>query len=96
MALRADAPEVGKKFFDVHFRTLIADPMTTVRACYNHFGIEFSTAAEARMRGWLQQADNQVSKRKPKLGDFGIAEAQIEEHYAAYIDHYQIVRERPA
>jgi hypothetical protein len=96
MALRADAPEVGKKFFDVHFRNLIADPMTTVRACYNHFGIEFSTAAEARMRGWLQQADNQVSKRKPKLGDFGIAEAQIEEHYAAYIDHYQIARERPA
>jgi hypothetical protein len=96
MALRAADAEIDKKFFDVHFRNLIADPIATVRACYDHFGIEFSSAAEARMRAWLQQADNQVSKRKPKLADYGIDEAQIEENYAAYIDHYQIARERPA
>jgi len=96
MALRACNPAVDGKFFDTHFRALIADPMATVRACYAHFGLTLSAQAQDRMGAWLETSGNHIAKRKFTLAEFGLDEAQIEQNFAAYIDHYHIARERPA
>lgn len=96
MALRAAQPAIDRQFYDVHFRKLIADPIGTARACYEHFGLGLSGTAVTKMRAWLTKSDDQVAKRKFTLAEFGLDEAQIEENFAAYIDHYQIERERPA
>lgn len=95
-ARRAADSELDRRICDVHFRTLVADPIGTARQVYAHFGLDLSTAAEAAMQAWLLTADGHVAKRKFALAEFGLGEDDIEAGFAGYIDHYGIVRERPA
>ena len=48
------------------------------------------------MHASLAKTDDHVAKRKFTLAQFGLSETQIEDSFAAYIDHYRIERERPA
>src|SRR5262249_50067865 len=50
MRARAAAPE---RVFDVNYRSLVRDPLGSVRGIYERFGLPLGAAAERNMRGWL-------------------------------------------
>jgi hypothetical protein len=93
MAMRARL-ELDSHFHDVHFRSLVADPMRTVRAIYARFGMPLSRQAEDSMRAWLESDESHSSKAKFSLGQFGLDDQQIDDAFGGYIDHYGIQRER--
>jgi len=73
------------RFFDVSYDRLIAAPVETVRDVCRHFGYTFGPEYEARARRWL--AENPQHKHgvhRYRLGDFGLAESDVERHFAGY------------
>ncbi len=85
------------KFFDLHFREVVTDPIGAAKRVYNHFGLGWTDDVEQRMRRW--QADNPRGKygeHRYAAEDFGLTDAAIAERYAAYMEHFQIERETSA
>jgi hypothetical protein len=93
IALRAQ-PEVDSHFHDVHFRTLIADPIGTIRAIYDKFGMQLTRGAEQAMRAWLSSDDSHAAKARFTLSRFGLDTGQIDADFGNYISHYGVTRER--
>ena len=64
---------------------LIAAPVETVRDVCRHFGYAFGPDYETRARRWL--AENPQHKHgvhRYRLSDFGLAESDVERHFAGY------------
>jgi hypothetical protein len=55
-ALIAGDPAAMGKIFHVHYRSLIADPLETVRALYGHFDLTFDIAARRAMEEYIDRA----------------------------------------
>jgi hypothetical protein len=87
-------PGMEEHFHDVHFRNLIADPMATVRAIYQRFGLTLSDEAIARMEAWLASDDSHSVKAKFTLAQFELDEARIDQAFGNYMAHYGIAPER--
>jgi len=82
--VRAAHPQ---KFVDVGYRRLVAEPIATVRAIYERFGLPVSAAFEEAMNQWL--AENRQHKHgvhQYTLADFGLTEAMIQTRFAAYLE----------
>jgi hypothetical protein len=80
----------GLPIFDMRYRDLVADPVATIRAAYQHFGWEFTPEAAAGILGWLR--DNPAGKhgaRRYSLEEFGLDEGSVREVYAEYIATYR-------
>ncbi|MFF0490681.1 sulfotransferase family protein [Nocardia sp. NPDC004068] len=73
------------QFLDVDFADLRADPLGTVAAIYNAFGIEFTDAARAAMTALDEESRS--GDRKPvhtyALADYGLTEDQVRERFRA-------------
>jgi hypothetical protein len=83
MAAQDRHPE---RFFNVWHRDFRADPMATVAGIYNHFGLELSAEAEARMQDWAR-----ANPPNARLGyDYPPAQdpAAIQDAFAPYIARY--------
>jgi hypothetical protein len=82
------------RFFDLHFREVLADPVAAVRRIYAYFDVPLSDEADLRFRAW--QRDNPRGKHGEhhySAEDFGITEAAITDRFAAYTSHFSIPRE---
>ena len=85
------------QFFDLHFREILADPVGAAQRIYTYFDIEIGAEAEQRMRRWA--ADNPQGKHGEhhyRAEDFGLTDDAIAERFAAYLEHFQVERERSA
>ena len=74
------------RFFDVAYPDLLADPIGTLRAIYEHFGDPFPDEFAARARRWL--ASNPQHKRgvhRYALADFGLTAREVERAFAPYL-----------
>jgi hypothetical protein len=80
---------------DVHYSSLIADPIGTAERLYAHFGLDLSESARKAMAAHLE-ADHHGKgpARRYGLVDFGLSEADIEAAFGDYIDRHGIVREK--
>lgn len=71
------------QFCDVDYVDLIADPIGTVEAIYEHFGIEMTDAARAAIEH--TDAESKQGPRAPKhtysLADYGLTEEQVAERF---------------
>ncbi|MGV9679414.1 sulfotransferase family protein [Nocardia sp. NPDC003482] len=71
------------QFLDVDFADLRADPLGTVAAIYNAFGIEFTDAARVAMTALDEESRS--GDRKPvhtyALADYGLTEDQVRERF---------------
>ncbi len=88
---RGLAARAGREdqFHDVWFDDLLADPMGTVAAIYDHFDEPFSAAAERTMAAW--QADNPPGKFGEHTygkDDFGLTAGAIHERFADYVERF--------
>jgi hypothetical protein len=80
-----------ERIADVHFLSLMRDPVTTIRAAYEKLGLELADDASRRMRAYLD------AKPRGKHGshsyaaeDWGMRESELREEFGAYTDHYRI------
>lgn len=88
MAYRAEHPDLP--FYDMRYKDLVADPVKAVGGIYQHFGMDYTEAAQNGVRRWLQENPaGKHGKHSYSLDDFGLTEDDIREVYGAYIETYR-------
>lgn len=76
-------------FFDVRFRDFLADPLRTVRAIYQRFGLVLEPAVERDMQQWLaDNPRNKLGEHRYSLEQFGLNAQDIHRQYREYIECY--------
>lgn len=82
---------------DVVFSDLISNPLEVVGQLYDTFGLHLSDDARERMQRHLDHDHHgKGPQRAYTLAEFGIADAEVEAAFGAYIDQFGIRRERRA
>ena len=95
MASRSRLPE--ERFLDVHYRDTLADPMAQVRRIYEFLELELTPEVEAAMETW--RAENSQTKHgthRYQLEDFGLEREELEPHFKAYMERFDIPSEDAA
>jgi hypothetical protein len=94
-AWRAARPEFP--VVDVHYKTMIADPIAEAERVYAAFGLTLSAKARDRMASFLKThrhgGHGQAKAHDYKLADFGLTEADIEAVCGRYLDQFGVARE---
>jgi hypothetical protein len=94
MRTRDANPQVP--FHDLHFKTLVADPIRAIRGIYEFLGEELSGSVEARM---CQEIDEQIASRKVHgphvygLADYGLSREGLKPMFRQYVDRFGIAEE---
>jgi len=82
------------RIIDVHYADLMRDPVGTMRKLYKPLGDDFTPAAEAGMRGWLEQnPQDKFGKHEYKLARFGLSEQTLRPLFDRYLSRYEVERE---
>jgi hypothetical protein len=85
------APE---RFVDVHYATLVSNPFEVIGRLYAAAGLELTTAVRQRMEQWLaEHPQHQGGKHTYSLSDYGLNRSVVEERFASYLEHFQVVRD---
>ena len=76
------------RFVDVYYDDFVADPVGTVAAVYDTFGLSFSEAALAAVRELHRESTSGAGapSHRYSLGDFGLSAAEVDERFAGYLD----------
>ncbi len=92
MAARARIGE--ERFFDVHHRALIDDPMGTVRSVYDFLGLELTPQVEESLTEW-QRANRKGAHGTHRYTpeQFGLTAAQLRSDYEFYVRHFDVLVE---
>jgi hypothetical protein len=79
----------------VHYDTLMADPVGTVRDLYASFGDEVTEEHASRMRALLAgRPQDAFGRHRYDPADFGWSYAEINEEFADYTSRYRVQPER--
>ncbi|MGV9736979.1 sulfotransferase family protein [Rhodococcus aetherivorans] len=74
------------RFVDVDYRDFVADPLGTLGAIYDRFGIPLTAGAEQAMAAL--HAESRSGDRRPahryRLEDFGLSDAEVDERFPDY------------
>lgn len=90
-AQRSRSARRGARFVDVRYPELVADPLGSVRAIYDAFGIELTAGAEARMRAYLaRHPQHRRGVHSYSLEQFDLASGAVAERFAAYRARYHV------
>ena len=94
IADRASGRLPDDRFFDLHYADLLADPVATIGAAYEHFGLALPTEMPDAIRAYL------ASKPKGARGshryapeDFGLTAEGIRSAFGDYLDRFAIAAE---
>lgn len=82
------------RFFDLHFREIVSDPVGAVARMYAHFGIDFDETARRQMLEW--HSENPQGKHGEHRYDadaFGLTHERMSERFAAYRRHFGVETE---
>ncbi len=93
MEFRGNHAHLEDQFIDVRYLDLAADPIGTVRAIYDRFGLYLSPENEARMRSFAN-----AKRKKPRpdtfsLADFSLGHEQESINFGLYCERFNVVRE---
>ncbi|MGZ4689914.1 MAG: sulfotransferase family protein [Acidimicrobiia bacterium] len=82
------------RFFDLHYRELVADPVAAVGRIYAHFDETLSPAAEASMQAHLAaHPKGRHGAHTYTLAAFGLDETAVRERFAAYCERFGVEAE---
>jgi hypothetical protein len=82
------------RIIDVHYADLLREPLDTMRKLYRSLGDEFTPAAEAGMRAWLNDnPQDKFGKHEYKLARFGLSEQTLRQMFERYLTRYEVERE---
>ena len=89
LAFRSVSPEEERRFTDIRFTDITADPMRQVEHVYRAAGIPMTADAHDAMSGWLRDATRkQLAQHRYQAGDFGLTEAGIRETFREYYQRF--------
>jgi len=91
----AEAAERDPGILHLHYRAVVAKPMETVRALYEHCGMTLSGEAEARMRHWLRTPRKHRHARY-SLEEFGLNARDLRRRFARYMQDFNVTPEASA
>ncbi len=93
-AIAARARIGEERFFDVHHRALIADPMGTVRGVYEFLDLELTEEVEKSLLDWQQRNGSGAhGTHRYTPEQFGLTAAQLRSDYEFYVKHFDITLE---
>jgi thioester reductase-like protein len=87
--LRSTHADFDRRFIDVSYQELVADPVQTAADIYQHAGWTFDEQSRARMERWhAGQAARRRAERRHQyaLPDFGLTEDQVEGAFGGYAE----------
>jgi Sulfotransferase family len=89
--MQADAKYDSKRFFDVPYDDLIADPIRVVRAMYAHFGQNYTCEFDRAMRRYLldNAAQHKSYRHAYELEQFGLSPSRVVKRTSEYLDWLQ-------
>jgi hypothetical protein len=91
MRVRDTAGLGPDRVFDLRLLDFVGNEVTTVRRLYDHFGMELTPAAEARMRAFLgANPKDKHGAHRYALRDAGLNAEQERERYRAYAEHFDV------
>jgi len=82
------------RFFDLHFRELVGDPLGAIARLYEHFGLGLSEAAERRMAEWhAANPQGRHGGHRYRAEDYGLSTGAIRERFGDYLERFGVERE---
>ena len=82
------------RVMDVHYDTLMDDPMGTVKQLYAALGDEWTPEAEAAIQKWLDDnPQNKFGKHEYKLAQYGLTKDDLEPMFERYLSRYDVAME---
>ena len=95
MAAREAATFPPSQIVDVHFTEFVADPVATIRAIYDHVGLELSDEAEAHMRAFLtaHPGDGGGGGTRYRFSETGLDAGALRARAASYQERFGVESE---
>jgi hypothetical protein len=93
-AMKARTALPAESFLDVHYASLMSDPMKEIRRIYDFLAYDLPPETLRAMNAFRQQ--NPKDKRgahRYQPEDFGLSRDQLDRDFAAYREHYAVARE---
>jgi len=81
---------------DVAFDDIVDDGMSVARRIHAFYGLDWTGAVEADIRGWLAENERQRDRLEYRLDDLGFTEAECRERFSDYYRRYGALFQRPA
>lgn len=76
---------------DVSYRTLIGDPLGTIRSIYEHYGLRLCEDTAAAMSAWLAaNPQGKHGKHSYSSEEFGISDDDVRNAFSAYISEHNL------
>jgi hypothetical protein len=94
-AIGARAQADPKRFFDVRYPDVVADPVGVIRGIYEYFDYSFGDAFEGRIVEWLE--DNPKGKHgvhQYSLEQFGLTPNGVDTFFADYCERFGLLNGR--
>lgn len=89
--LRSRARIGDDRFYDLHYVSLLSDPVAEMRALYEWAGDPLTPAVESRMHDWLKRnPQHKFGRPSYELARFGINKADLEPVFDNYISAFDI------
>src|SRR5262249_36860420 len=93
-AERLIANRAGHGILHLHYRSMIAAPVETVRQIYAHSGLILTPQVSQRMEQWLAQQKPAAARRRRRgLSEFGLDPSEIMSRIAHYVQTFGVAPE---
>jgi len=90
-ALRARKRIGDHRFYDLHYASLMRDPIGQMRNIYAWAGEELAADVEDRMQQWLTaNLQDRFGRRPYALADYGLSKGQLEPVFAEYLAAFDV------
>jgi hypothetical protein len=82
------------RFYDVHYRDLMADPARAVAGICEHFGLPFGDDSDAAIRRWIDDhPQTKHGTHRYTAEQFGLDAPALHRRFAPYIERFGVARE---
>ncbi len=81
----------GERFIDVDYARFIEDPLTAVRAIYDHFDIEMDDATTAALEAHVSSNPRgKHGKHEYDLSQYGLSAGHVRERLGGYLERFDL------
>ena len=85
----------ASQIVDVQYQDLVRDPWKTLHGAYDRLGLEFTTAAETRMRAYLaEKPKDRHGVHQYTFADLGVDHDETRAAFARYQQHFDVPDEQ--
>ena len=94
MEARERRPEIDARIIDLQFHEIVASPVDCVRRVYEHFDLDLTPAAEARMKSYVDDHPrDEHGVHRYGLEHFGLDQETVDEAFKGYRERFDVRRE---